>query len=144
MAVMCEFAVIMRLLTSVCMKAMFIIFWFILVLKFVKIFSAVMCELMVLGCWVFMSVRLAIAVMCAVVVRPIASIEFDKAIIPVVVPNVDKSFNVGSVSMVAPKLAIAVMCDVVVELNETIEVGKVLILVVVPNVVKVVKMVGSV
>ena len=68
------------------------------------VFRAVMCELMVLVCWVFMSVRLAIAVMCAAVVKPIASIEIDKSLILVVVPNVDRSFNVGSVSMVALSL----------------------------------------
>ena len=136
---------IVRLLTSVCIKDMFINFWFILVLKFVKtVFKAVMCELMVLVWLVLMVFMVAIAVMCAVVVKPIASVEVDKVIMLVVVPNVDKSFNVGSVSMVAPKFAIAVMCAVVVELNESIEVDKVLMLVVVPNVDKVVKMVGSV
>ena len=79
MAVMCEFVVSVRLLASVCMKAMFIILWFSLVLKLVMmVFKVVMCELMVLVWLVFMLPKLAIAVMCAVVVRPIASFAVDK------------------------------------------------------------------
>ena len=82
-AVMCEFTVLATLLDAVRSVAISNMFWCILTSTVVcRLRIVVMVEFIVMVCWVFMSVKPAMAVMC----------EF------VVVPNVDKDVNIlGSV-----------------------------------------------
>ena len=97
--VMREFTAFDPLLAAVRSVANSNMFWAILVLNVLcRLLIVAMVEFIVLFCWVLMSVKSAMAIICVCVVLSSASIEVDKLHILELVPNVDKDVNmVGNV-----------------------------------------------